>query len=172
MQKSFWVRVVVAVFSLCALAAGAHAGDLKVGAVFPAVIFKESKIAQAMSQKIQDDFSPRDKELAAQVADFKKKVADFERDAPTMGEDQRNRKKKEIADIDRDLQKKQRDFQLDLETRRRTDQQHILELINKAVIQVAKTEHFDFILQDVVYAAPGANLTQKVMDEMNKQAGN
>jgi len=171
MKKYAGVRTLMLGLVCATIQQLAVADGLKIGAVFPAVIFKESKIAQQMTQKIHDDFAVRDGQLATEVADFKKKLADFERDAPTLSEEQRGRTQREIADTDRELQKKQRDFQVDLETRRRSDQQRVLELINKAVVQVARDEHYDFILQDVVFAATKANLTQKVMDEMIKESG-
>jgi Skp family chaperone for outer membrane proteins len=45
----------------------------------------------------------------------------------------------------------------------------MLDLINKVVLRIAKDEKYDFILQNVVYSSPAANLTKQVITEMDKE---
>jgi outer membrane protein len=78
-------------------------------------------------------------------------------------------RKKEIADLDRTIQKMQRDFQTDLETRKRAEIQTVLDLINKVVLRIANDEKYDLILQSAVYSSPTANLTKQVIVEMDKE---
>jgi outer membrane protein len=160
----------VALISFCGLCISAHAANPKLGAVSPDVILKESKFAQTASKKISDEFAPRSVEITAQIETIKQKALALERDSPTLNEQQRLDRKKEIADLDRTIQKKQRDYQTDLETRKRAEIQTVLDLINKVVLRIAKDEKYDFILQNVVYSSPSANLTKQVILEMDKEA--
>ena len=161
--------IAVALLSVCALSTSANAATPKIGAVFPEIILKESKFAQAASKKINTEFAPRSAALAAQVEVIKQKSAALERDGPTLPEQQKVERQKEIADLDRAFQKKQRDFEADLETQKRAGIQTVLDLTNKVVMRIAKDEKYDFILQNVVYSSPTANLTQQVILEMDKE---
>lgn len=159
----------VTLVSLCALSISALAAPPKIGAVSPEVILKESKFAQTASKKISDEFAPRSAAIAAQIETIKQKSAAMERDAPTLNDQQRLERQKEIADLDRAIQKKQHEFQADLESQKRAGIQTVLDLLNKVVLRIAKNEKYDFILQNVVYVSPAANLTKQVITEMDKE---
>jgi outer membrane protein len=161
----------VALLALCAVGTPAHAVTPKIGAVFPEVILKESKFAQTASKKISDEFAPRSAAIAAQVETIKQKSAALDRDAPTLSEQQRLARQRELAELDRSIQKMQREFDADLENQKRAGIQTVLDLINKVVLRIAKDEKYDFILQNVVYSSQAANLTKQVIVEMDKEAG-
>jgi len=56
-----------------------------------------------------------------------------------------------------------------LESQKRAGIQTVLDLINKVVLRIAKDEKYDFILQNVVYSSLSANLTKRVIVEMDKE---
>jgi outer membrane protein len=165
MKKLFAVALV----SLCALATSAQAATPKIGAVFPEVILKDSKFAQTASKKISDEFAPRSAAIDRQVETIKQKSAALERDAPTLSEQQKIERQRELAELDRSIQKMQREFQADLENQKRAGIQTVLDLLNKVVLRIAKDEKYDFILQNVVYSSQAANLTKQVIVEMDKE---
>ncbi len=160
---------VSALISLCALSISAHAATPKIGAVSPEVILKESKFAQIASKKINDEFALRSVEIADQIVAFKQKTEALQRDEPTLNDQQRLERRREISDLDRAIQKKQREFQADLESQKRAGIQTVMDLINKVVLRIAKDEKYDFILQNVVYSSLSANLTKRVIVEMDKE---
>jgi outer membrane protein len=146
-----------------------YAGSTKIGVVLPDVIFKESKVAQLAGKKINDEFSVRRSSIQSQIETIKQKASLLERDGPTLSQQQKLEKQKEISDLDQLIQKSQRELASDLESRRRTDSQNVLELINKVVKRIAKQENYDLILQNVVYASPAFDLTKRVISEMDKE---
>ena len=75
----------------------------------------------------------------------------------------------EISDLDHSIQKSQREFQADLESRRRTEIQGVLDRIDKIVKRIAEEEHYDFILQNAVYATQAIDLTKQVIVEIDKE---
>lgn len=158
------------ILGLCVLHTSAYAQTSKIGAVFPEVILKESKFAQLASKKLNSEFAPRRDAIAAQIEATRQKAAALDRDNPTLNEQQRQERQREIAELDRSIQKKQREFQSDLESRKRAEIQTVLDLVNKVVLRIATAEHYEFILQNVVYSSQAANLTQQVIAEMDKEA--
>jgi outer membrane protein len=91
----------------------------------------------------------------------------FDRDAPTLTESQRVARQKEGADLNRDLQRKQREYQEDLNGRRNEELQQVLEKANKAVRKVADDEKYDLVVQEVVYSNGRHDITDKVLKLLN-----
>jgi len=166
MIKNFFAALV---FSTCVVAVPAMAQVPKIGSVSPEIILRDSKYAQNASKKLNDEFAPRSASIAKQIEAYKQKVALLERDGPTLTDSQRTTRQKEVADLEREIQKEQRDFQADLETQKRAGIQKVLDLINKVVLRIAKDENYDFISQNAIYTSKAADLTPRIITEMDKE---
>ena len=94
----------------------------------------------------------------------------FEREAPTLQESQRAARQRQLVDQDRDFQRKRREFQEDLNSRKNEELQQVLERANKVVKQVAEAEKYDLILQEAVYVNPKHDITDKVLKVLNSVA--
>jgi len=143
------------------------AQDSKVGYVNTQRITTESAPAKAAQSKLEAEFSKRQKELADLQTTLKGFSEKFERDAPTLTESQRTTRQKEFAEQSRDFQRKQREFQEDLNGRRNEELQAVLDKANKAVKQVAEAEKFDLVLQEAVYINTRNDITDKVLKILN-----
>ena len=146
---------------------GASAQDFKVGYVNTQRITTESTPAKSAQSKLEQEFSKRQKELVDQQAAFKAFGEKFERDAPTLAETQRSARQKEGAEMGRDLQRRQREFQEDLNGRRNEELQQVLDRATKAVKQVADSEKYDLGVQEVVYVNTKHDITDKVLKILN-----
>jgi outer membrane protein len=161
--KTTWlVGAVLVVSSFCATAQ-----ESKTGYVNTQRITTESAPAKAAQVKLEQEFSKRQKELSDLQLSLKSFSEKFERDAPTLTETQRASRQKEFADQNRDLQRKQREFQEDLNGRRNEELQQVLDKANKAVKQVAEAEKYDLVIQEVVYSNGKLDITDKVLKILN-----
>lgn len=149
---------------------GANAQDFKVGYVNTQRITTESTPAKSAQAKLEQEFSKRQKELVDQQAAFKAFGEKYERDAPTLSESQRAARQKEGAELGRDLQRRQREFQEDLNGRRNEELQQVLDRATKAVKQVADSEKYDVVVQEVVYVNTKHDITDKVLKILNSGA--
>lgn len=143
------------------------AEEFKVGFVNTDRIFREAKMAQSAQEKLEKEFSRREKELVESTNVLKAASEKFERDAPTMSESQRTAKQRQLVDQDRDLQRKRREFQEDLNARKGEELQVVLERANRVVKQVADAEKYDVVLQEVVYVNPKHDITDKVIKALD-----
>jgi len=150
-----------------ALVSHVHAQDFRVGFVNTDRIFKEATSAKAAQVKLEQEFSQREKELLDQGAAIKVQSDKLEREAPTLSESQRATRQKQLVDLDRDFQRKRREFQEDLNSRKNEELQLVLERANKVVKQVAEAEKYDLVLQDAVYINPKHDITDKVIKALN-----
>ena len=111
-------KIALITLALTTLVAPAFAQDSKIGYINTQRITTESAIAKAAQVKLEQEFSRRGKELGDLQAALKTFSEKFERDTPTMTESQRGSRQKEFAELNRDFQRKQREYQEDLNGRR------------------------------------------------------
>lgn len=145
----------------------ATAQDFKVGVVNLDRIFREANSAKAAQNKLEQEFTKREKELADLAAQLKTTSDKFEREAPTLAESQRTVRQRQLVDQDRTFQTKRREFQEDLNARKNEELQLVIERANKVVKTLAETEKYDLILQESVYVNPKHDITDKVIKALN-----
>ncbi len=163
------VAALVAV-ALMAVAPLALAQELKIGVVNSDRILRDSTPARTAMQKLEGEFSKRDKELQEIGARLKSSAERFEKDAPVMTETDRSRRQRELAEMDREFQRKQREFREDFNQRRNEELQALLERTNRIIRQMAEQEKYDLILQEAVYFNPRIDITEKVLKVLNNGA--
>ena len=162
LRQSLWIGI-----AATCLAFGAHAQEFKIGFVNTDRIFRESSSAKAAQAKLEQEFSRREKELVEAGNTLKTASEKFEREAPTLSESQRAARQKQLLDQDREFQRKRREFQEDLNTRKNEEQQLVVERANRAVKQVAEAEKYDVVFQEAVYINPKHDITEKVIKALN-----
>ena len=145
------------------LAPIAEAADLKIGFVQTERIFREAAPAQKAQRKLEKEFADRDanlQKLSKQATDLQNQLA---KDGPTMSEADRGKKERDLAAMNRDFQRLQREFREDLNTRRNEELAAVQERANKVIKEIAEQEKYDLILQDVIYAGPKIDITERVL---------
>ena len=150
-----------------AFSANAQAQEIKFGFVNIDRIFRDANSSKAAQTKLEQEFSKREKELIELGNSLKTASEKLEKDAPTLSESQRATRQKQLVDQDREFQRKRREFQEDLGSRKNEELQTVLERANKVVKQVAETEKYDVILQEAVYVNPKHDITEKVLKILN-----
>jgi outer membrane protein len=158
--------------AVTALSAGtlAHAQEFRIGFVNTDRIFREATVAKAAQNKLEQEFAKREKELTDMGNSLKNGSEKFEREAPTLPESQRASRQKQLIELDRDFQRKRREFQEDLTSRKNEELQQVLERANRVVKQVAEAEKYDVVLQEAVYMNPKHDITEKVLKALNAGA--
>jgi outer membrane protein len=159
--------VTVALISSAPLA---YAQELKIGVVNSDRILRDSAPARAAMQKLEGEFSKRDRDLQDMGARLKTSAERFEKDAPVMTETDRVRRQRELAEMDREFQRKQREFREDFNQRRNEELQALLERTNRIIRQMAEQEKYDLIVQEAVYFNPRIDITEKVLRSLNANA--
>lgn len=165
-MKNFSNKIVLGlVIALAGVTATAQ--DFKVGVVNLDRIFREANSAKAAQNKLEQEFTKREKELADLAAQLKTLSDKFEREAPTLAESQRTVRQRQLVDQDRTFQTKRREFQEDLNARKNEELQLVIERANKVVKTLAESEKYDLILQESVYVNPRHDITDKVIKALN-----
>jgi outer membrane protein len=168
--KQFISRGVVAAIVLGALYAApvlAQQAAASIGFVNTDRILREAEPAKAAQVKLEQEFSRREKEVSDAGQALKTASERFEREGPTMSESQRQARQRQLMDQDREFQRRQREFQEDLNSRKQEELQRVIDRANGVIKQVAESEKYDLILQEAVYANPRLDITDKVIKALN-----
>ena len=166
-MSTFGKIVGVALWALALATTPALAQELKLGYVNSERVLRDSAPAKAAQAKLEAEFGRRERELN-DIRNRLKTAADkFEKDAPTLPEAEKTRRQRELVDQERDLQRKQREFQEDLNQRKNEELAAVVERANRVIRQIFETEKYDAILQEVVFAGPRVDITDKVIRALN-----
>ncbi len=136
---------------------------VKIGYVNTQRIFRDAPTAVKAAKKIEAEFSRRDQELQRTAKQLQTMQESLEKNAVTMTETDRRTKERELNELSREFQRKQREFREDLNLRQNEENAAIIEKANKAIKQLAETEKYDLIVQDVVWASPKLDITEKII---------
>jgi outer membrane protein len=170
MTNKWLVRLGATLAAMLMASAPLAAQDLKVGVVNSDRILRDSIPARAAMQKLEGEFAKRDKELQEIGTRLKSAVERFEKDGPVMTETDRARRQRELAEMDREFQRKQREFREDFNQRRNEELQGLLERTNRIIRQIAEQEKYDLIVQEAVYFNPRIDITEKILRALNNGA--
>ena len=142
---------------------------IKIGFVNTQRILRDSEPAKKAQTMIEEEFNQRNEQLQADIAEFRKKVQQFEKDAPVLAESDRSRRQRELGNLDADLQRKQREIQEDFNRRRNEEFAIIIEQANAAIMAIAEEQNYDLILQDAVTVSDRIDITEKVIDVLESK---
>jgi outer membrane protein len=152
---------------LSVLSAAAAAQDIKIGYVSLDRILRDSAPARAGGQKLEAEFAKRDRELQDMGAKLKAAAERFDKDAPVLTESERARRQREVQELDREFQRKQREFREDFNQRRNEEVQALIDRAQRVIKQIAEQEKFDLILQDAVTWSSRVDITDRVLKALN-----
>lgn len=152
---------------LCGLAVGLlptlALAELKVGVVNTERILKESAPAVRAAKKLEKEFAAREQEIQKLSKQFREVQSYLERENITMSETERRNKERDAANLNRDLQRAQREFREDLNLRQNEERAQFQERVTKTINDFAEREKFDLIIQEAVYISQRLDITEKVL---------
>ena len=161
------IRSIVLAAGVALFALSAQAQEFKVGVVDTERILRESAPAKTATTRLEAEFAKREKELAKDGGSLKEAIEKFQKEAPTMAEASRGNREKQLAEQDREFQRKRREFQDDLGSRRSEELQAVQDKSMKVIKQLADAGKYDLILQEAVYFNPKYDITDQVIKGLN-----
>jgi outer membrane protein len=142
----------------------------KIGFVNLDRILRDAPAAVAAQKKIEAEFARKDQEIGKLAEQLKKLEDAMQKNGPTMSDGDRRTKERELGELGRELQRRQRDFREELNQRRNEELSVVLEQANRAVRQIAETEKYDMVFQEAVWVNPRIDITEKVIKALGAGA--
>lgn len=135
----------------------------KIGFVNTERLLREAPLSIKAQKNLEKEFSPREQDLQKMAKQARDLQAQLDRDGVTMSDTDRRNKERELANLNREFQKQSREFREDLNLRRNQELSVIQEKARKAILEIAKTDKFDLIVEQAVYFNPKIDITDRVM---------
>ncbi len=153
------------------LAAAPAWAELKIGYVNYSELLQQAPDAKVIQDALRNEFLPRQRELVALQQSLKAREDKLAKDGATMTDDQRTREDADIRNGDRELQRKQTEFQDDVNSRRNEELSKLQKSLIEQVQTYAKAQNYDLVMADgVIYANNTINITAQVLAMLNASA--
>lgn len=168
-----YLYAAIAILAVNAYSAPAYTQEYKIGVVNAVRILEQSPQAKKTSALIENEFSPRDKQLIAEQQELQTMEQRLAKDAAIMNETERKGLERDIINKRRDLKRSEDEFREDLTFRRNEELAKIQNEIINAIQIVARQNNFDLVLSDgVIFASAKIDMTDLVIKYLTEQAGN
>ena len=146
----------------------AQAQESKIAWISSERIYNESKLAKQASARLADEFRSREKAVQELGTRFKAANDALEKDMPSLSEADRTKRQRELFELDKELQRRQREFREDVTQRTNEERSAIAEKANAIIQQMAHAEGYDVVLQEALWASPRIDITEKVLKALDK----
>lgn len=148
--------------------ANASEAAQKIGYVNSAKVFQALPQRKVVAKKLQKEFKDKSAKLKAIQAKGKGKVEKLKRDGQLMKQDDIDKLRLEISQLESELKLKAQSFDKLRQRRQVEEEQKLFKIIQKAIDKVAKKKGFDIILeqQAVRFAKPENDISNAVIDSL------
>jgi len=162
------MKTKIALFLGLLLAANVSYADLKIGFVNIPAVLEKAPQAEKAKKRLEQEFSPRDKQLVAQQKEIQNMDERMAKDAAVMGESARVNLEKDILNKKRDAKRAQQEFSEDFNARRNEELGKLQRRIVEEIREIAKDQNFDLLLTDgVIYASEKIDVTSQVQQKLS-----
>ena len=148
-----------------------QAAELKIGAVSIAKVLSEAPQAKQANERLQKEFSQREKSLLDEEKALKNIQQKLTKDKAVMSESQQRNLERDYLTRARDWERAMGEFREDFNLRRNEELGKFQKQVVDAINSLAKEEGFDLILSEggVVYAGEKIDITDKVLKRLSGQ---
>ena len=163
------MKTKIALFLGLSLVAHASYAELKIGFVNIPAVLEKAPQAEKAKKRLEEKFSPRDKQLVSQQKEIQSLEEKMTRDAAIMSDSQRGNLEREILNKKRDAKRSQQEFSEDFNVSRNEELGKLQRRIVEAIREIAKEQKYDLLLTDgVIYASDVVDVTTQVQQKLSK----
>jgi len=158
--------LLIAVGLLAGVAALPAAAQSKIAVVNFERILRESPQSKRAESRLETEFKKKEADINDLATRLRTASEKLDKDAPVLSETQRRDRQNQLADMDRELQRRQRDFRDEVGQRKQAEFAEVMNAANRAIKSIAEKEGYDAIFQDMAYYNPKIDVTDKVIKAM------
>jgi outer membrane protein len=142
--------------------------DLKIGFVNIPAVLEKAPQAEKAKKRLEQKFSPRDKQLVAQQKEIQGMEEKMTKNASVMSDSEKANLEKDIINKKRDAKRSQQEFSEDFNASRNEELGKLQRRIVEAVRTIAKDDEYDLLLTDgVIYAKDQFDITAQVQKKLS-----
>lgn len=154
------------VLALFVFSAGTASAETKIITIRGGDIVQASPMFKSGQAQFKAEFEKRKNDLEAEARKLQDDAKKFQREADVMSSDARAKAEKDLQTRKIDFDYKQRQLGEDAQKRERELYDKLMNSIKAVVVEIAKEQNADLVLQDPVFAAPGIDVTDQVIKRL------
>jgi len=144
--------------------------EQKIAFVNQTKLLQKAPQAESARNKLQKEFSKRDKALVSLQKQIADKEQRLKKDAAILSSAELNKLKRKIIVLRRDLERDKQAFKEDISIRQNEELVKLQQSVIKSIQTIAKKENYDLIISDgVVFASEKIDITDKILAQLKKQ---
>jgi outer membrane protein len=152
------------------LTSASFAENYRIGFVNATRVFEESPQYKEARDRLQTEFSRREKELLSSQKQLQQLEEKLQRDGAVMSEDEVKRLERDILSRSRRLKNSQTAFREDLNLRQNEEFKKLRTQIREVIQEVGKAEKMDLIVSDgVVYYSDRIDISDLVLKKLKRK---
>lgn len=162
-------RLFVLLFSITLLFPASTFAEGKIGFVDVEIIIEQSRAIRMGMDAMDKEMAGMARKIDAEERDFRQKRYDLDRQERILSNDERTKRREELAKIQENIEQLKFEFDQQLRIRERQIEP-VLELIMNKVADVAEEQGYDIVLRGevVIYGKNTVDLTDDVTKELDE----
>ena len=144
----------------------ANAGELKIGYVNMQRVLREAPASIQAANKLDQEFTKRRQELQLSADEIKARQAALSEKRASLSDTERQAKETEITEMSVRLQRRQEEFQEDIKILQDKEMSEIFEKANKAIVEIAESEHLDMVFQEAIAVSKRVDITDMLIKKL------
>ena len=144
--------------------------DTKVGFVNADKLLENSPQGKEVAKDLEGEFSGRQRELLALRDEAVALEQSIAKNSLLLTDDEKSEKAQKLVELQRRFQREQRELNEDINLRRNAELRKLQKIISEAVVKVAEDQGYDIVFQQAVWFKPSFDMTQSVLDYLEKSS--
>lgn len=161
--------IIVSMLAMTLLTGASFAESYRIGFVNATRVFEESPQYKSARDRLETEFSRREKELLSNQKQLKQLEEKLQRDGAVMSESEAKRLERDVLSRSRKLKNAQTEFREDLNLRQNEEFKKLRAQIREVIQDVGKAEKIDLIVSDgVVYYSKKIDISDLVLEKLRR----
>lgn len=148
----------------------AQASVVKIGYVNLVQVMTNVPQAQQAEKRLEGQFAPRKASIEKMNSELEEARKSFEKESLLMSAEEQDAQRRGLRNRDRELKLLIQEYQDDVSLRQNQETAALQKLVRSAVLEVAKEQNFDLILDQgsAIFASDKVDITAIVMQRLAK----
>ena len=133
-------------------------------------LIDEAPQGQEEIENLKNKFQARSQEIRGRIEEYEVRETEFKKNSLLMSPEELEEKSLVLQYLQRSIQRDQQIYNEDYARDKNLGLARMEKMISKVIIQIAKEKQIDLVVQQAVYASSKINLTDAVLEELNRSA--
>ena len=160
-----WILPFLAAITLSVSAANAQQA-VRIGFIDPVRLIEQAPQGSRVLEQLEIEFQPSNESLMKQHSRIQEMEAELEKNILVISASDAQVRQREIDNLKRRLKRSQQEAREDYNLRRNEEIGKLQALVREIVVELAKEQGYDLIIEQAVYVSEAVNLTDEVLGRL------